>query len=160
MITHDEVVRLVTYDPLTGVFMRLKRTSNFSDMSKPAGSLSHWGYLEFRLQGKLYKAHRLAWLYVHGVWPSEVIDHINGVKTDNRLANLRAVSGAVNNQNRRVPGIRNSGNPVGAYPDGSAWRSQLSVNNKTKYLGTFITADQAREAYLKAKRELHEGCTI
>jgi len=89
---------LLTYDPYTGLFTWLVDAYSNKVKGKIAGSIKE-GYINISIDRKLYRAHRLAWLYVNGVFPSE-IDHINRVKSDNRICNLREVSRSENCQNR------------------------------------------------------------
>jgi hypothetical protein len=111
---------------------------------------------------KYYLAHRLAWLYMYGELPKLCIDHINGVKNDNRISNLREVTSILNQQNYTKPNITNKANLLGAFycETRKRWFSRICVNNKRKYLGTFPTALDAHNAYVKAKRELHPTCSI
>lgn len=115
-----------------------------------------------RIAGKSYKLHRLAWLYMTGGWPMGDIDHLNGVRADNRFANLRDVPRGVNLQNCRQAATHNLSTKVlGVYPaKGGHFCAALSVNNKKRHLGTFDTIEQASAAYLSAKRQLHAGCLI
>lgn len=118
------------------------------------------GYVCFKVGGRMYKAHRLAWLFVHGHFPNGHIDHIDGDITNNRISNLRDVAHSVNMQNQRKAMSSNSSGLLGVSPNGSRWRAEIRVHGKKKYIGTFDTPQQAHEAYLIAKRQHHEGCTI
>lgn len=93
---------LYEYNPLSGLFISRSRIG-----SRPAGSVAGSrnkdGYICIRIDGISYYAHRLALLYVEGVYPEQVVDHINRCRSDNRYVNLRDVSVAVNNQNRTLP---------------------------------------------------------
>lgn len=139
----------VSYCPTTGIFTLIKARSQ-SDVSNVGKELGHEegrGYIHFSLLGKKYKAHRLAWLYVHGVWPKKIIDHINANKKDNRISNLREVDHTQNQQNRTKP--TSLSGYKGVYPDRNkngdivAWTAQY---NKI-HLGTFKTKEDAAESY-------------
>ena len=89
-ITADELRSILHYNPLTGVFTRI-RSAHPHRVGVVVGSVSH-GYILIGLLGKRYRAHRLAWLYVYGTWPKHDIDHINRNRSDNRICNLRDVT--------------------------------------------------------------------
>lgn len=135
------------YDPTTGVFTRAKQSSNRIKVGDIAGSPDAKGYLCIRVVGKTYKAHRLAWFYVHGEWPAGEIDHINHDRADNRISNLRDVTKSTNQQNRRA--VR------GYSKDGTRWKAQIRVDGKFRHLGCFSTSQEAHAAYLAAKSEMH-----
>ena len=100
MLTQKELKRLFTYNPVTGVF-----TYNIGNKRKKKGDVlgsNSNGYLMCQIKGKGYKLHRLAWLYVNGVFPSQCIDHINHDKKDNRIDNLRDVSHKENLRNTKL----------------------------------------------------------
>ena len=156
----ERLRELMHYDPETGVFTRLVRTSNRVKVGDVAGSLSHYGYLEFQLYGKLRKAHRLAWLYMTGEWPTGEIDHRNTVRTDNRFCNLRDVTTLGNQQNRRSANKNSLTGFLGVSPKRGKWKAQIRAGGVLRHLGTFETPTAAHQAYLQAKRKLHEGCTI
>lgn len=118
------------------------------------------GYLVLGLDGVRHYAHRVAWALAYGVLPDGVVDHIDGDRSNNRLSNLRAVSVMVNTQNRHVPSARSKTQLLGVRKFGKSFRAQISIEGHTTHLGTFPTAAEAHDAYLAAKRQLHEGCTI
>lgn len=89
-----------------------------------------------------------------------IIDHINGDASDNRLANLRCVDAFVNAQNIRAAKRTSSTGAIGVSAHKNGWRAQISTRGKNYQLGIFATLDEARNAYIEAKRRLHEGCTI
>jgi hypothetical protein len=108
-------------------------------------------------------AHRVAWVHFYGGWPKNVIDHINGDKTDNRIANLRDVPHALNMHNQRAASAHNKRSSLlGAHwhKNGGRWRSNITVAGVTRHLGCFDTEQEAHAAYVEAKRSLHAGCTI
>jgi hypothetical protein len=104
--------------------------------------------------GKLYQAHRLAWFYVYGVFPSGQIDHINRNKSDNRLVNLRDCSISENKQNSGLYKNNKSGFK-GVFKKGKRYEAGIRVNNKRIYLGKFGSAELAYEAYVSAAKKLH-----
>lgn len=160
-LTHSRLLSLLTYDPETGLFS-WNVTRGRSNAGSTAGSPHARGYLSIRVDLGRYLAHRLAWFYVHGEWPENQIDHINGIRTDNRIANLRDVTASVNQQNQRrgQSGGKTGLLGVSLFKRTGRYKSEIRHFCETKYLGYFDTAQEAHEAYLKAKRELHEGCVI
>jgi len=158
---------LLHYDPETGVFtwnvdrQRVKAGSE-------AGQVKVDGYRHIKISGKVFRAHRLAFLYITGAWPDQEVDHINGEKLDNRWCNLRDVSRKTNEQNARKPMHHNKSGFLGVSPykhkhrpnRKPKWKAQIRFNGKKKHIGYYDTPEEAHDAYLKAKRELHDGCTI
>lgn len=114
------------------------------------------GYIRVCVLGRCVMAHRLAWFYVHGRWPVEQIDHINHIRDDNRIANLRECTNAENRQNIRPEGYGTSGY-LGVYRHSSsdAWSAKIIVNGRATYLGLFDTAEEADVAYRTAKERVH-----
>lgn len=146
----------LVYDETTGVFTRRVTASS----NALAGSIvlcrSSKGYLRVMIDGVRFTAHRLAWFYTKGKWPSEQIDHINGIKDDNRIANLREATAGENQQNvkpRRKSTSRFLG--VSWHKDRRKWSSQIGINGRAVYLGLFDTEVAAHNAYLAKKRQAH-----
>ena len=156
-LTAERLRELLYYDPETGVFTRLISISN-SPVGRVAGTQTHNGYKKISVNGKIYFSHRLAWLYVHGVWPKEQIDHIDGDRLNNRLGNLREATAAQNSQNLHDARSDNKAGLIGAHRNNqkNCWFSQIKDGNKNRYLGSYATAQDAHNAYLIAKSELHE----
>lgn len=161
MVTQQRLKEVLEYDPETGVF-----TWAVSDRMKRVGAKAGFvhfphkgstGHVLIQIDGKRYVASRLAWLYVHGEWPKDVIDHKNGDWTDNKFSNLRDVPQLVNVQNQRRPRSDSKTGYLGVRRNGSAI---IQDQGKQHYLGQYRSPEQAHEAYLKAKRVMHEGCTI
>lgn len=166
-LTQERLRELVIYDPATGTFTRAvdSRSGEGNKIVKArkgdiAGWLDYLGYRRVCVDGRVYKAHRLAWLYVHGCWPDQLIDHINGCPSDNRIDNLRLASPSINMQNQRRGHLTGKSGLLGAQFVRGKWVSKINVNQTRKWLGTFDTAEQAHAAYITAKRLLHPGCTI
>ena len=157
MIGQDELKALLSYSPETGVFTWIAEKRSGLPKSRIAGTLRPKGYVTICVAGKVYSAHRLAWLYMTGAFPLDQIDHINGKKNDNSWRNLRDVSGSVNQQNRNTPMATNSARMLGAFRSGKLFCSKIRIDGEQKYLGTFKTAEAAHQAYLRAKAQYHEG---
>ena len=155
MLTQERLKELLHYNPDTGLFTRIvKRTNGGS------GFLHHTGYVHIYIAGKTFAAHRLAWLYMTGEFPKHDIDHINGVKNDNRFCNLRDVPTQMNMQNEIRARKHNSTKLLGVSKKGTKFAAFIRINGKRVYLGTFNTAEEAHVAYIEAKRVHHLGCTI
>jgi hypothetical protein len=159
-ITATEVRRLFDYDALTGNLIWKERISIRVTVGRVAGTLAKNGYLTVGIKGVKYYAHRLVWLHVTGEWPAADMDHINGIRADNRIGNLRSVDPAVNMQNRKGANSNNISGLIGAERHRDKWHARISIRGKRVSLGTFATPEEAHAAYLAAKRILHIGCTI
>lgn len=145
-MTLDEIQAFLTYDPITGILVWLPRSDAKWDArwaGKEAGWLRRDGYREIVVEQFRARSHRIAWAIHHGSWPTNFIDHINGDRHDNRIANLREATKQENNQNCRASG---KSGIKGAYKVGKRWRAQL----KGKHLGYFDTAEEANAVFLKA----------
>lgn len=126
------------------------------------GRANSEGYLTVKLQGRVFLAHRVCWACHYGSWPISQIDHINGVKTDNRIDNIRIATFTLNRENIRKPMKTNKTGFLGVtrHRKTGRFEAQIQVSGKKKYLGIFNTAEEAHSAYLMAKRSMHFGCTI
>lgn len=155
------LMEFLAYDPDTGMFTwRTSPTPRFPVGSR-AGSVNANGYIVIRCHGILYPAHRLAWLFAHGKWPKGDTDHINGNRADNRRANLRDVTRSVNLQNLRRARRDNRAGMLGVKKTRSgSFEARINLGGRYVHIGTFKTAAEAHGAYLAAKRNNHEGCTI
>lgn len=137
-LTQEYLRSVLSYDRDSGLFTWTKRVAARVRVGDVAGSLSE-GYVQIRVLGKSRKAHRLAWLYMTGKLPDHPIDHINGVRSDNRWANLREAPGSLNNQNLKRAYKNSSTGLLGVYRKGDSWMSKISHNGKEYYLGLFDT---------------------
>ena len=154
MVTQEELKNVLEYEPDTGHFIRIKckiRTL----IGKVAGNLHPNGYVYIEINEKPYRAHRLAWLYTHGRWPAEHIDHINGIKNDNRIANLREATRSQNMKNSKLQKSNTSG-LKGAYKREYGYVSTIRHEGREVYLGFFKTAEEAHLAYCNAAEMHHK----
>jgi hypothetical protein len=156
LLTPERLREIVHYDPLTGIFTWLVHRGR-GHPGQPAGT-PFKGYIRINTHGHKYFAHRLAWLYVHGVWPSDLIDHKNTVKTDNRIDNLRDTDNSTNilNMRRAVAGNKSGFLGVTTTTRGK-FAATLELNGERHYFGVHDTPEAAHEAYLEGKRRLHRG---
>lgn len=142
MPTQARLTEVLAYDEATGVFVWRKKRGRQAAGSV-AGSPHNAGYWSIRVDGRPFLAHRLAWLYVRGDWPTE-IDHINGDRSDNRIANLRQVTRQQNCRNAAMRSHNKTGvNGVAYYPRHRRFRVIMSVDGKSRYLGSFKTLEEA-----------------
>ena len=158
-LTAEQVRELLDYNPETGRFT-WRIAPRGHKAGSQAGCTDSYGYVVIRTAGAGHKAHRLAWLIAYGEWPDDQVDHINGDRSDNRIANLRSLTNQGNQQNRRTAhrGIRSG--LLGVSPKRGKWRAQIKVDGKKRHLGLFDTPEAAHAAYLEAKRKLHPTCSI
>lgn len=124
------------------------------------GCITKDGYWQGCIKNNSVYMHIVAWFLVHGSWPDGQVDHINGDKTDNRMANLRVVSHAENIQNQRTANRRNAIGVLGVSKAGNRFRAHIRKSGVDYDLGSFDSVEAAHAAYVQAKREMHAGCTI
>lgn len=158
-ITQQELERLFQYDAETGVLTwkvspGVNTHVNAGDV---AGSLSGDGYWQIKIKGKVYKAHRLAWLLVHGELPP-MIDHINGIRSDNRLANLRACDICSNMWNMKKS-VRNTSGVKGVSWNSqiSKWKAQITIRKSCVHLGYFDDFELASLVASEAREKFHNN---
>ncbi len=155
-LTAERLRELLLYDKNTGVFTWQVRPAYCINIGDVAGGEVTSGHLMIRVDGTRYSAHRLAWLYVNGVWPEDQIDHINGVRSDNRISNLREATRYENSQNRGTTNGRGPFSLGTSYrKDLQKWSASIRVDGRLKSLGHFETQEEAHKAYAAAKLEYH-----
>lgn len=166
-VVEGRIRGLLDYDPETGRFTwRVDRRGRAKAGSEAGGLDKSTGYMQLALSHEGVRLrvllHRLAWWYVTGGWPKGEVDHLNGIRTDNRWCNLRDGTKQLNMQNQRrarrdsltqVQGVQFH-RRVGKF------HARITVDGRDRSLGYFSSADEAGHAYLEAKRRLHAGCTI
>lgn len=168
-LTQEIVREFLSYDASTGAFvwkareekwfknLRFKSRWNTRYAGKKAFQwMDRDGYYLGDILNSTYRAHRIAWLHAYGKWPTGQIDHINGVRSDNRLENLRDVCSAENNRNRRMDG-RNTSGRVGVQwgKNEKKWRAIITVDRQAIHLGSFHRKQDAIAA--RAKAEIEHG---
>ena len=146
------VLRLrYVYDPETGLlFWRFGPRAGQQAFTTKSG-----GYHSSLIKGKMSYAHRVAWAIVHGAWPNGEIDHINGDRADNRLANLRVVTRSENCRNLGRSHANKSGHTGVIWSkDKSKWESYIKTEGVRKFLGRFDVLDDAVSARRAAEARL------
>lgn len=162
MITQQRLKDLLHYDLDAGVFVwRVAPCKNIR-AGLVAGCRRSDGYVKIGIDGKRYLAHRLVWLYIYGVWPTNNIDHINHNTIDNHIDNLRDVTQVGNLQNQIKARIDSTTGLLGVSvhkPNGK-YKAQIRTRGKSKTIGYYATREEAHAAYLAEKRIQHSTCTL
>lgn len=146
-LTQQRLKELLHYDPLTGIFTRRISLSNRAPVGSVAGSLNNSdGYLYITVDAKREAAHRLAWLYVYGMWPTGLIDHKDTIRHHNWIDNLREADKSTNGANRGLNKNNTSGF-MGVTKFRGNYLAKIKVNRKSIHLGVFLEAIEAAKAY-------------
>lgn len=159
-LSAERARELFNYDPETGSLTWRVNKGSRAREGKPAGSKRDDGYLSVRADGEQVLVHRVIWLMHSGEWPGSIIDHKNGIRSDNRWRNLRDTSRRVNQENHRNSRQGSKVPFLGVSCKRGKFRSRIKVGGIERSLGSFSTPEEAHEVYLTAKRQLHAGCTI
>lgn len=151
-LTQERLKELLHYDQATGLFERKLKPSrrNPTHRRVPAGSINCDGYVVIGLRGKVYKGHRLAWLWMTGSWPDDQVDHTDLVKSNNRWSNLRAATNAQNQANTLAKPNNRTGLKGAHFSRHLGWTSRIRVNGERYFLGSFDGPEQAHAAYQAA----------
>lgn len=158
-LTLGRLHEALNYDASTGRFSWASPRIGMREGSA-AGSPHGRGYIAIRLDGRTYLAHRLAWFWVYGEWPALEIDHIDGDRTNNAIANLRDVPRCINSQNKKRANRDSRTGLLGVCKIARGWKAQIGANGIHHNLGVFSTPEEAHQAYVEAKRLLHPGYVI
>ena len=154
MISQAQLKEVLEYNPDTGVFTWLKVIGN-RKVGDVAGYKHHNGYINIKIQGKIYQAHRLVYLYMTGNFPENFIDHINRIKDDNIWTNLRDATNSQNKANIKKPKNNTSGyKGVRWHKTNKRWSAEIRYMKKKMYLGYYNTPQEGYEAYKKKAIEL------
>jgi hypothetical protein len=163
MLTQEYLKSILSYNHETGMFLWKERKKG-RRMNKTSGHLNKsYGYIEIFIDGKSYYAHLLAWMYEYGYFSVKQIDHINNIRNDNRIINLREATQSQNSQNlKKAISSNKSTGLLGAYrvKGTNRFTSKIKINDKTFNLGRFNTKEEAHKAYLDKKREIHPFNTL
>lgn len=147
----------LSYAPTTGVIQWVKSPANRVKDNDKVGCKAKNGYLKFEFKGKQLYCHRVAFALHYGHWPNNQIDHINGIRDDNRILNLRECSSMENSRNSKAPTTNKSGiKGVTRHKDTSKWCAFIHHNRKKYHLGIFDNYDDAKFAVMES-RELFHG---
>lgn len=155
-VTQEKLKSVLSYDETTGIFRWKGTRSGVSGVNNIAGCLHVTGYVHITVFGKEYKAHRLAWLYVYGNWPSLQIDHIDENKSNNAISNLREVT---NGENccRRGPQKNNTSGVKGVSGKPGKWRVRVGPPGEgRKHLGYYSTLEEAEKVASEARKIFHK----
>lgn len=176
-LTAEQLRTVLHYDPDTGLFrwrdgighwragllagtkMRTRATGNdyvVIGIGTTSRGIYDREYIAIGVQKRVYRAHRLAWLYVYGQWPDRQIDHINGNSLDNRIANLRLATNYENSLNRGLRRNNTSGiKGVSWSKRSKKWLVHITVNRRIMHLGLFNTIEEAQAVRVDAAQRLH-----
>ena len=158
-LTQDELKSLLMYDPATGVFTwRVNR--NCQPKDSLAGTKTYHGYMAIKVNGVTHRAHRLAWLYVHGEWPTSELDHVNRVRSDNRIDNLRLTTRFLNMQNLTKTNTSSKHVGVSRLGNNMRWRAYINIKGKQINLGVFKTEELALTARKSAEMTYYADATV
>jgi len=151
------VRELLDYDPDTGIFRWKVNVGDKMRAGSRAGTGHTRGYWRITINYKRYYAHRIAWLYVHGVMPTLHIDHIDGDTSNNRIANLRQATRSQNLGNARLHKDSTSGFKGVSWHIGlGKWIANIQRDNRSEFLGSYDSAEEAHSAYTEAADRLFQ----
>lgn len=151
---------LLEYNPETGIVKwRVSRIGQVK-AGDVVSTLSVYGYLIVGVDQVRMPVHRVAWAMHTGAWPLLEIDHINGIRSDNRIVNLRELEHGLNAQNLHRAQRNNKSGFLGVCLVNGKWKAQITVNKQARHIGLFDTPEKAHEAYLSVKRACHEANTL
>ena len=153
-LTQERLKEVLDYKPNTGEFLWKIARRGKAKKGSIAGANKTGGYRQIMIDGTMYQAHRLAWMYVYGKFPDDMIDHVNRQPGDNSIANLREATRKQNRENLGVPANNTSGF-VGVYwvPSIRKWHAKIGHNKKRIHLGSFSAKDDAIHAVMCAKKQ-------
>lgn len=155
-LTQEYLKSIINYDEISGIFTWKVQKGKRVKIGDIAGCLDkNKKYLKFNIDRKSYLTHRLAWLYVYGEFPKNMIDHINGIKSDNRIENLREATRAENNWNTPKRKTNTTGYKC-VYEESGKFVARCSINGTKFYLGRFDLAEDASNSFIEFSKIHHK----
>ena len=155
-ITQEKLKEILDYNPDTGLFIWKVNSAKNVKSGHIAGNLKDTGYIRIKINKKMYLAHHLAFLYVYGNFPKDIIDHIDSDRANNKISNLRECSHQQNMKNLRLYSNNSSGHKnVSWVKSRNRWIVQLKVNGKQKYIGSFDNLELADLVAQEARNKYH-----
>ncbi|MFP5513408.1 MAG: HNH endonuclease signature motif containing protein [Alphaproteobacteria bacterium] len=153
-LTQERLRELLDYDPKTGVFTWAISAAKRIKVGQVAGVINDQGYVVIKIDGRMHRAHRLAFLYMTGAFPVGEIDHEDRNRSNNRWGNLREATGTQNQGNTGIRSNNSSGHKgVSWSRKNGKWLANICVNGRTKHLGLFEDVNDAAAAYARAAEE-------
>jgi hypothetical protein len=149
-----------SYNYQDGNFYTVVPQANRNKIGDMVGRVQSNGYVRISIKRKFFQAHRLVWLWHNKIMPAIGIDHINNVKSDNRIQNLRLADQSLNARNVRKARSTSKTGTLGVVASGSKFAAVITHDGKTTWLGSYETIADASEAYWRAKATLHSGAII
>lgn len=155
ILTAARLREVIHYQPLTGEFTWKTACCRKIKVGDKAGTIGKSGYVDIRIDGCKYRAHRLAILYMTGEWPVDGVDHANRLSGDNRYENLRQCTQGENNRNRQVKRKTATGVKGVSLAEAGKYRARIALDGQRKLIGVFKTLSEAADAYRLAAARLH-----
>ena len=152
-LTHSRLLELLSYNPMTGDFIRKVSTAPRAMRGAIAGDVDSKGYWRLRIDGKRYLAYRVAGFWMTGKWPSDEVDHKNRVRVDNRWDNLRLADTFQNKRNTSVYRNNRAGLKGAYLTVGGRYTTRIRIDGKNLHLGTFDTPEEAHALYVVKSKE-------
>lgn len=153
-LTGERLREVLECDPKSGIFRWKVSPNNFVKVGSVAGSINPVeGYLQIQIDGNKYRAHRLVWLYVHGTWPTRLLDHVDTIRHHDWIDNLRLATKSQNNSNSNIR--KTSTSPYkGITRCGRRWAAQIAFDGRKIHIGVYATPEDAHAAYVARAKDL------
>ena len=155
-LTQEYLKSILDYNSDTGIFTWKVNKSKRAKVGNIAG-WEYNGYREIEINNKKYKAHRLAWLYVNGKIPKNLIDHIDGDRSNNKISNLREATHQENSENYKIPKTNKSGvKNVSWYKNLNKWVVSISIRKTKKTIGYFDDIELAELVAIETRNKYRQ----